>query len=62
MIVTEAGRAVQQQLHAAFLALTELDKHHPQEVRELLTATIATIRSWKPQALLVAEAQEGSRP
>lgn len=62
MIVTEAGRAAQRQLHAAFLALLELDKSHPDEVRELLHATIATIRSWKPQVLLVAEAQQEGSP
>ena len=40
----------------------ELDKSHPDEVRELLHATIATIRSWKPQVLLVAEAQQEGSP
>lgn len=51
-ITSPAGQALQQQLREVFLALVELDKHAPHEVTELVSSTVAHIRSWKP--LLVA--------
>lgn len=54
MITSPAGAALQEQLRELFAALRELDKHQPHEVSHLLGTTITTIRSWKPQALLVA--------
>lgn len=56
MIASPAGRAMQEQLRELFLALRELDKQNPHEVAELVTATVATIRNWKPQVLLAAVA------
>jgi len=56
VIVSPAGRALQEQLREVFIALRELDKHQPGEVAELVAAAVSTIRNFKPQAFLAAVA------
>lgn len=38
-----------------FLALIEADKRSPAEVDRVLAAFVATVRSWRPQALKAQE-------
>ncbi len=59
MITSPAGAVLLRQTWELFVALAELDKHAPAEVNEILSAMVAHVRSYRPQALLVAEVSNG---
>jgi hypothetical protein len=54
VIASDAGRVLQEQLRTLFIDLRELDKTNSAECDELVAATVATLRNWKPLELLAA--------
>jgi hypothetical protein len=52
-VMSEAGHAILLALRGSFAALIELDKKRPLEVDELLGYLVSSLRSWRPQALMV---------
>lgn len=59
MIESPTGKRCAQQLREVFGALAELDKRHPDEVKEILATAVTHIRSWKPQVLLATQQEAG---